>query len=213
MGDDVGRERFATLRELVDWPGATAGRPEPRPASNRSLGERVVHAATIIQGDVRDFTPSSVRATVPLLGCHGPEVADAILRRLIPQLPIGSTSVVVHDINTPEGPRPTLTHLATRTAGAGSSRLRRTATHRSLAGRAWGHTGARHRNARVHRLRRRRAAPRIAAKRPGRSDAGAITPNALEAGHESPGVPASIDLSALGRNSRASRSNRAMYSR
>jgi hypothetical protein len=54
---------------------------------------------TVIQADVRDYVPPSCERCFLFWDAHGPEVADAMLGRLIPALPTGST-VVVHDVPT-----------------------------------------------------------------------------------------------------------------
>jgi hypothetical protein len=55
---------------------------------------------TVIQADVRDYTPPACERGFLFWDAHGPEVADEMLDRLIPGLPRGST-VIVHDVNTP----------------------------------------------------------------------------------------------------------------
>jgi hypothetical protein len=56
---------------------------------------------TVVQADVRDFTPPPSERCFLFWDAHGPEVAETMLDRLIPVLPAGS-QVVVHDIPTPE---------------------------------------------------------------------------------------------------------------
>jgi hypothetical protein len=150
-----GRERFATLRNLVNWPGdlfleqwlrlyerAVSAEPDllievgrgygnstvvlteaahalgarvisvgddmvfgwasrTRPRLEPIVGERWFTPLTIVQGDVRDFTPPQCERPFLFWDAHGPDVADAILGRLIPGLPSGPTPVVVHDVSTP----------------------------------------------------------------------------------------------------------------
>ena len=150
------RQRFATLREVVDWPGdlfleqwlrlydrAVSAEPDllieigrgygnstvvltdaahalgtilisvgndmvygwasrTRPRLQPIVGEDWFRPLTIIQGDVGDFTPPPCDRPFLFWDAHGAEVADAVLGRLLPALPSGSTTVVVHDISTPE---------------------------------------------------------------------------------------------------------------
>jgi hypothetical protein len=55
---------------------------------------------TVVQADVRDFTPPPCKRCFLFWDAHGPEVAETMLGRLIPSLPASST-VVVHDVPTP----------------------------------------------------------------------------------------------------------------
>ena len=56
-----------------------------------ALGDSWRAPLTVIQGDVRDYLPPSCERCFLFWDAHGPEVADAMLGRLIPALPIGSS--------------------------------------------------------------------------------------------------------------------------
>lgn len=73
-----------------------------RPRLTTLLGEDWFGPLTVIQGDVRDFTPPSCDRPFVFWDAHGPEVAEAMFARVLPALPSGATSVVVHDISTPD---------------------------------------------------------------------------------------------------------------
>jgi hypothetical protein len=73
-----------------------------RPCLEPVLGEDWFNPLTVVQGDVRDFTPPPCERPFLFWDAHGPEVADAILGRLLPALPRRATSVVVHDVSTRE---------------------------------------------------------------------------------------------------------------
>ena len=57
---------------------------------------------TVVQGDVREFDPPRCERPFVFWDAHGPEVADAMFGRILPALPSGSTTVVIHDVSTPE---------------------------------------------------------------------------------------------------------------
>ena len=86
VGDDM----------VYGWASRTRPRLEP------ILGEDSFNPLTVVQGDVRDFTPPPCERPFLFWDAHGPEVADAILDHLLPALPRGATTVVVHDISTRE---------------------------------------------------------------------------------------------------------------
>jgi hypothetical protein len=64
------------------------------------VGEHWRSALTVVQADVRDYEPPPSRSCFVFWDAHGVGVAEAMLSRLIPGLPGGST-VVVHDVPTP----------------------------------------------------------------------------------------------------------------
>jgi hypothetical protein len=73
-----------------------------RPRLLSVVDEAWFEPLTVVQGDVRHFTPPPCRRAFLFWDAHGPEVAEAIFGRVLPALPSGETSVVVHDISTPE---------------------------------------------------------------------------------------------------------------
>jgi hypothetical protein len=72
-----------------------------RPRLLTVLDEDWFRPLTVIQGDVRDFTPPACERPFVLWDAHGSEVANAMFDRVFPALPSGATTVVVHDISTP----------------------------------------------------------------------------------------------------------------
>ena len=64
------------------------------------LGDGWREPLTVIQADVGSYMPPSCERCFLFWDAHGHEVADAVLGRLIPALPAGST-VIVHDVPTP----------------------------------------------------------------------------------------------------------------
>jgi hypothetical protein len=69
--------------------------PKLRPV----VGEAWRARLTVVQGDVRDYTPPACERGFVFWDAHGYEVAQTMLERLIPALPAGSR-VVVHDVPT-----------------------------------------------------------------------------------------------------------------
>jgi hypothetical protein len=65
------------------------------------VGEAWRSPLILIQGDVRNYKPFECERAFLFWDAHGPEVAETMLKRLIPALPRGST-VVVHDVCTPQ---------------------------------------------------------------------------------------------------------------
>jgi hypothetical protein len=73
-----------------------------RPRLSTVVDDDWFEPLTVVQGDVRDFTPPSCDHPFVFWDAHGPEVAEAMFDRVLPALPTGATSVVIHDISTPE---------------------------------------------------------------------------------------------------------------
>lgn len=71
------------------------------PKLRRVVGRRWRKPLKLIQGDVQDFLPPPCERGFLFWDAHGPEVAEAMLNRVIPSLPAGST-VVVHDVSRKE---------------------------------------------------------------------------------------------------------------
>jgi hypothetical protein len=86
VGDDM----------VYGWEGRT------RPRLSTVLDEDWFDPLTVVQGDIRDFEPPACERPFVFWDAHGPEVAEAIFGRIFPAFPAGATSVVVHDISTPE---------------------------------------------------------------------------------------------------------------
>src|SRR5215213_10892772 len=100
---------------VYGWASRTRPRLEP------VLGDDWFDPLTVVQGDVRDFTPPSCQRPFIFWDAHGGEVADAILGHLLRALPSGATTVVVHDISTRVEAAAHPNEWATRKAGAASS--------------------------------------------------------------------------------------------
>jgi hypothetical protein len=75
-------------------------RSRTRPRLLSVLDEDWFRPLSVIQGDVRDFTPPPCERPFVFWDAHGPDVADAMFDRVFPALPGGAATVVVHDIST-----------------------------------------------------------------------------------------------------------------
>jgi hypothetical protein len=89
--------RVISVGDDMVYAWATRTRPRLLPL----LGEDWFRPLTVVQGDVREFVPPACERPFVFWDAHGPEVAEAMFGRVLPALPRGATTVVVHDVSRP----------------------------------------------------------------------------------------------------------------